>query len=142
MRTGGVDNMSRGGNLLAQDRTYEVIREAGKPLNTREINDRINNLQLHYKGSGRISKTKTTWSVNQIAQILRKSRWFHIVDRVRAGTHSGANNNKKSAVLCVYDVVDYRAKVADLLTKDHLTTIPSKMPKFVQKEWLKQGGVL
>jgi len=121
----------------AADRIYSILEGAGKPLNTREIHERLNNYESHWK-SGRVSKTQVGYTMIQVSQVLSKSRWFK---KVGEETNYSVYGHKNGTIP-TYVVADYPSIIEVMLTKTHRVLNPKRFPKFVKDEWVKQGGVI
>lgn len=131
------DNMTKA-KALAVQRVYEILEDEDKPLNTRQIWERLKDFELKWK-SGRVSKARNgSMSMIQVSQVLSKSRWFK-----KVGSEVNYNSQgHKSGTIPLYVVANYPHIIEDMLSKTHRVLNPTRFPKFAKDEWLRQGGVI
>lgn len=137
MRKGYVSDMTKTtGSKMLQETAYEILSQSETPLNTRQIQDRMNDKKIRTNG-GAIMRTKRTYTINQVAQCLKRSRFFEKVGRETLPSASGARSP-----VYIYDVVDVAEQITKMLSYKHTIITPKALPKFAQEEWVRQGGVL
>ncbi len=131
MRKGIVRYMAKTtGSRRLQENAYKIIQDNGDALTTREICERMNEM----KGT----KTYNTYTINQVAQCLKKSKFFEKVgeEKMKSLGYGG------STTVFVYDIVDVKEQIAKMLSYKHTILSPQALPKFAKEEWVRQGGVL
>jgi len=133
--------MASRGNATMQHRAYTAMKEKGRAMNTREIHNVLNEWTSIYKSSGRVVRTRKTYSMNQVAQVLRKSRWFKCVG-VEENYNAYGNRSSTIPLYAPLSDEEIKSKIADLLTKDHLVMNIKAHPKFVRDEWKRQENLL
>ena len=122
--------MSRAtGSMEFHEVVYPIMLEEG-PMSTGEIYDKVNNLEMHYRGGGYGKKTKRSWTMNQVAQTLRVSRFFRCVGEQREwGTH-------QRRTVKVYECVPVKEVIQKIVGKKHTIQDYSKtLPFFARKEY-------
>jgi hypothetical protein len=84
------------------------------------------------------TKTYNTYTINQVAQCLKKSKFFEKVgeEKMKSLGYGG------STTVFVYDIVDVKEQIAKMLSYKHTILSPQALPKFAKEEWVRQGGVL
>ncbi len=117
------------GSRRLQENAYKVIQDNGDPLTTREICERMNEI--------RGTKTYNTYTINQVAQCLKKSKFFKKVGVEKMKTTMGGGTN-----VFVYDIVDVKEQITKMLSYKHTILSPQALPKFAKEEWVRQGGLL
>ncbi len=125
-------NMSRAtGSLEFHEILYPYMVEEGA-MSTGEIHDYLNNMISNYKG-GPKRKTTRSWTMNQIAQTLRVSRWFEAVGEQREwGTY-------QRRTVKVYDVRTVPQVVAKIVGKQHTIQDYSRtLPSYAREEYQRQ----
>lgn len=124
----------RTGSVRFHNTVYPYLQENG-PMSTHDIYDWVNNREIDYK-QGTLMKTKNSYTIHQISQVLRTSKWFRKVGQAR--TVTGGNNR---AVSYVYDVVPVVEVIEKILSVKHHYQDPEKtMPKFAREMYLKMKG--
>lgn len=118
------------GSKRLQETAYKIIQDNGDPLTTRELQERMNAM----KGT----KTYNTYTINQVAQCLRKSKFFKKVGEEKMMSVGCGG----STTVFVYDIVDVKEQIAKMLSYKHTILSPQALPKFAKDEWVRQGGVL
>ncbi len=132
MRKGIVRYMAKTtGSRRLQEHAYKVIQDNGDPLTTREIQERMNEI----KGT----KTYNTYTINQVAQCLRRSKFFKKVGEEKMLSLTGYGG---STTVFVYDIVDIKEQITKMLSYKHTILSPQALPKFAKDEWVRQGGLL
>ena len=119
------------GSVKFHNTLYPYLAENG-PLNTHQIYDWMNNRKVLYKNGPNSSWTRRTsesYSIQQVSQILRTSKWFKKVGVTRSKT---SRNNR--AEVYVYDVNPLEEVVAKIVSIKHHYQDPEKtMPKFAKE---------
>lgn len=131
----GVDNMARGsGSKRCVELAYNYLQTVEeKEATTLDIMHSINNRKV----TTGCRKTKETWSVQQISQILRKSPYF-----IKVGTVASIAPSGTSSTCCVYKCASVKDVVTKKLSYRHSISTYKAIPKFAREEYVKQGGVL
>lgn len=106
-------------------------------MSTHDIYDWVNNRQIDYRQGTRM-KTKNSYTIHQVAQVLRTSKWFRKVGQTRATT--GGNNRAVSYVYEVVPMVEVLEKIIGV--KHHYQDPEKTMPKFAQEMYLKMKGAV
>lgn len=143
--------MSRAtGSKNLHDVLYPYLWKAGA-LNTHQIYDYLNNREINYGvKAGRVvnkqsnpSKTQQSWTMPQVSQTLRVSRWFECIGEERAKSGSGHNTTVK-----IYQCRPIAQVVDKLLSykhsiQDNDRTIPAFAKDYynMKKEELKNAEV-
>jgi len=127
--------MARGsGSKRCVELAYNYLQETEeKQASTIDIMFSINNRRV----TTGCRKTKETWSVQQISQILRKSPYFIKVGTVATKAPSGS-----SSTSCVYTCASVEDIVKKKLSYRHGISTYKAIPKFAREEYVKQGGIL
>lgn len=123
------------GSVKFHNIVYPHLQECG-PMSTHDIYDWVNNRQIDYK-QGTFMKTKNTYTIHQVAQVLRTSKWFKQTGETVKVQTSG-NNRAVSYVYDVVPIVEVLEKIVGL--KHHYQDPEKTMPKFAQEMYLKMKG--
>lgn len=127
--------MARGsGSKRCVELAYNYLQETEeKRASTLDIMYSINNRKV----TTGCRKTKETWSIQQISQILRKSPFF-----IKVGTIPSIAPSGSRSTCVVYECADIAKVVARKLSYRHNISTYKSIPKFAREEYVKQGGVL
>ena len=116
------------GSVRFHNIVYPHLQEGG-PLSPHDILDWVNNRMINYR-YGTVMKTKEPYTVHQVSQILRTSKWF----RKTGDTHRVVTGGANRAVSYVYEVVPMVEVLDKIITLKHHYQDPEKtMPKFAKE---------
>jgi len=127
--------MARGsGSKQCVELSYRYLDQTEeRKASTQEIMWYLNNRKV----TTGCRKTKQTWSIQQVSQILRKSPYFIKIGTVKSIAPSGS-----SSTCCVYKCADLKQVIAKKLSYRHNISTYKSVPKFAREEYVKQGGIL
>ena len=98
-------------------------------MSTHDIYDWVNNRQIDYR-QGTTMKTKNSYTIHQVAQVLRTSKWFKKTGQT-VKVQTGGQNRAVSHVYEVVPMVEVLEKIIGL--KHHYQDPEKTMPKFAQE---------
>ena len=98
-------------------------------MSTHDIYDWVNNRQIDYR-QGTTMKTKNSYTIHQVAQVLRTSKWFKKTGQT-VKVQTGGQNRAVSYVYEVVPMVEVLEKIIGL--KHHYQDPEKTMPKFAQE---------
>ena len=120
------------GSKKLHDILYPYLWEAGT-LNTHQIYDYLNNREINYgikKGKvvnkqAHTRKTQQSWTMNQVSQVLRVSKWFECVGEEASKSGSGNRTTVK-----IYQCRPLEQVVDKLLSYAHNIQNEKTIPNF------------
>lgn len=125
------------GSVRFHNVVYPHLKEHG-PMSTHDILDWVNNRMIDYR-YGSLMRTKETYTVHQVSQILRTSKWF----RKTGGTHRVITGGENRAVSYVYEVAPMEEVLEKILAVKHHYQDPEKtMPKFAKEMYAEMKQAL
>ena len=127
--------MARGsGSKQCVELSYKYVQSLeDKRATTVEIMDYLNNRKV----TTGCRKTKQTWSINQVSQILKKSAYFTTLGKVMRRAPSGSNSPCN-----IYGCKPVEEVIAKLLSYKHRIHTYKAVPAFARDEYARQEALL